>query len=702
MVAPKDRSKRFSKQEYYENPADFVPTFHEEVAPYAKVIVNGMYWEAKYPRLLTIDQTRQLHHENRFPCLVVGEITCDPYGSIEFFSKSTSIAHPLYAYDPSLNEAVDLPEWEGRGPIIVGVDHLPAEFPKESSEFFGDPLVSLVAKVAKSNGALPIEKQADELPAEICNGIIASGGSLTPSYKYIDDLRAKRRESAKVTEQRNILFLGAGMVSGPAVEYLLNDPRNSVTVADQNIKQAETLLAHYAKKAKDIGRDAEGRNQAARAVTLDVSHTDNLSNLISSHDIVVSLVPWHMHPMVMDLCIKADVPCVTASYVTPKIQELHGAAVDAGVTLVNEMGLDPGIDIMSSLQMLDKIRKSGGVVRSYESYCGALPEPESARNCLGYKFSWSPRGVLVAVQRPCKFKWNNKIIDLEGKYLYDVAQDFNPFPGLNMDWVPNGNSLDYSGVYGLGDEAHTVVRATLRYKGFAAVARGLRELGIVNAETLHEALDPKSTVHASWLSLIGNLAGLSGDPQEVKVSGLPEFLAQRLAAKRDEIANMEQLKGFYSGSELPPLDKEVSAVMSALQELTLLDETKLAKKVKSGAVIDSLAGMLENELKYDAGEQDFVLMYHRFIADFEHEGKTKVFESSLAARGSSHASATATTVGLPCGIAVQLVLNGVITKPGVVRPITDDVYNPVMMELRRCGIAMKEGERVLGPLATNA
>eukprot|EP01060_Flectonema_neradi_P025934 TRINITY_DN3479_c0_g1_i1.p1 TRINITY_DN3479_c0_g1~~TRINITY_DN3479_c0_g1_i1.p1 ORF type:complete len:962 (+),score=209.17 TRINITY_DN3479_c0_g1_i1:39-2924(+) len=687
MVEPLDPNTQFDKNDYYANPDKYVPIFHEKVAPYAKVIINGMYWEEKYPRLMTIEQTRHLAKEGRLPTLVLGEITCDPFGSIEYFTKSTSIAHPLYCYDPHSDEAIDIEHFKGQGPIVVGVDHLPAEFPMESSEFFGDPLVPLVKAVATSDGTKPLDDQKENLPGVVYNGIIASHGALTPNYEYINDLRAQRDTTKKEREGRNILFLGAGMVSGPAVEYLLRDPRNSITLADTNIAAADAILEQFGGDASHPGRDAGGRIQAARTTKLDVSNKTHLAKLVKEADVVISLVPWTMHPEVMNICIDQGVPVVTASYVSPAIQELHQKAKDAGVTILNEMGLDPGIDIMSSLQMLDKIKKNGGIVKSYESYCGALPEPESANNCLGYKFSWSPKGVLLAAQRPCTFKWNDKIVDFEGRDLYDIAQPFTPFKGLSMEWVPNGNALGYEDVYKLHD-AHTIVRATLRFKGFSTVIRSMRELGLLNAGDVADAVKSDGDEYLSWPSLIAKL-------NNTEVQDLAQTLADKLKIRREEMKANDNVNNFFDYSTQRPIEDDVSESMAGLKELRLLDESHLAAKVPSGEVIDSLGATLNDSLQYEANEQDFVLMYHRLIVDYPHNQSTVVHEASLAQRGTSHMSSTAKTVGLPVGIGAQLVLDGVIKSTGVVRPITEDVYNPVMRELYKQHVRMVEKEKVV-------
>ena len=683
MVEHKDPEKKFDKAEYYKSPENFIPTFHKDVAPYAKVIINGMYWEEKYPRLLTVNQTRELSRQDKLPLLVLGEITCDPYGSIEFFTKSTSIAHPTYCYCPKTDSEVSIEDFDGQGPLIVGVDHLPAEFPVESSHFFGEPLVDLVKGIVASDASQTIEQQQKTLAPELYNAIITAHNKLTPNYEYISDLRKARDDTKK---HRNILFLGAGMVSGPAVEYLLKDPRNSITLADMSVKNAEAVLEKWAGNAFHAGRDPAGRVQSARAVSLDVTHIEHLTNMVKGADVVISLVPWTEHPKVMNICIDQGVPCCTASYVSPGVAELHDKAEAAGVTILNEMGVDPGIDIMSSFQLLDHIRAEGGVVRSYESFCGALPEPEAANNCLGYKFSWSPKGVLLAAQRPCTFKWNDAVIDCDGPKLYDLALPFTPFNALSMEWVPNGNALNFKDVYGLHD-AHTILRATLRFGGFSTVIKGMRELGMLEADATHPGLEATSAGTVTWKQVVEDLAGTN-------IEGLPAKLTEKLQAARDRLAAVENIDGFIAEGGRKTLDEEVQECMKGMEELGLFEDSAAAPKAQKGSVIDALAETLNVNLAFEAHENDFVIMYHRVKADYPH-GVSKVHTATMTERGSSRLSATANTVGLPVAIGAQLVLDGQITKAGIVRPITKDVYNPVMRELEKLGVKLHEKESVV-------
>eukprot|EP00756_Hemistasia_phaeocysticola_P029304 Hpha_TRINITY_DN16223_c2_g6::TRINITY_DN16223_c2_g6_i1::g.13284::m.13284/K00293/LYS9; saccharopine dehydrogenase (NADP+, L-glutamate forming) len=460
---------------------------------------------------------------------------------------------------------------------------------------------------------------------------------------------------------------------------LLQDPRNSVVVADQDVSKAEQILAEYAGGKARVGRDATGRLQDARAVAFNTNSKESLDSLVKDADLVVSLVPWTYHPMVMEACIEHNTHCVTASYVTPGIRAFNDRAKAKHLTFINELGLDPGIDIMSTLQMLDKIRKAGGVVRGYQSFCGALPEPESARNTMGYKFSWSPRGVLLAAKRPSKFLWKGEEVTVPGDILYETARPFRPFRSLALQWVPNGDATSYKSVYGFGDELETCVRATLRYDGFAQSVRGLRELGLLEPDNKSPGGD--------WRELLAKSVGASGASGAELRQGVENFLRGALTAKR---AQAQQLGDFGADVSLPPLDDEIETALAALKELRLTDDSPIPH-TESGQVIDALAETMQHRLHYHPHENDFVLMYHRFDVEYP-RGRRAVHESSLAMRGTDAGSATAMTVGLPVGIAAQQVLDGSITARGVIRPVTPDVYDPIMQELRRNGVHVQEDE----------
>jgi len=263
-----------------------------------------------------------------------------------------------------------------------------------------------------------------------------------------------------------VLVLGAGYVSSPVVEYLTREQDVGVTLAAAIKEEANGIAANY---------------ERTEPVLLDVKERpDLLESLISDHDLVISLLPWDLHPMVADVAIGKGTDMVTASYLSPEVMHIlrndfflpftqmekrHAAAVSAGVTVVNEVGADPGIDHLLAMQCFDEAHTGGGKVEKFISFCGGLPAPESSGNPLGYKFSWSPRGALLNMLAGAKYLENgsNVMIEPNGGLL-EAARDMNFLPGFNLEGFPNRDSTKYGDLYGI-NEANTVLRGTLRYKG---------------------------------------------------------------------------------------------------------------------------------------------------------------------------------------------------------------------------------------------
>ncbi len=238
---------------------------------------------------------------------------------------------------------------------------------------------------------------------------------------------------------RRVLVLGSGFVSGPVVEYL-TDPAvkrsrdNFVTVGSLDLPQAQKLCAN---------------NAAARPISFNASDQAALEAAVKNSDLVISMLPATAHLPVARACIEFKKNMVTASYISPDMRKLHVAAARAGVTILNEVGLDPGIDHMSAMSIIDKVKDMGGRVLTFESMCGGLPAPEAADNPLGYKFSWSPRGVLLAAQNAAVFRKAGKTVSIEGADLLRSAAPVSIMPALNLEHLPNRNSLQYEKVYGL-------------------------------------------------------------------------------------------------------------------------------------------------------------------------------------------------------------------------------------------------------------
>ena len=267
-------------------------------------------------------------------------------------------------------------------------------------------------------------------------------------------LRLRAEKSVKVSgdfsSDRKALVLGAGYVSAPVVEYLTRDSGLGVTVAASIKAEADAVA------------EAHSRTEP---VLLDIQESpDKLEDLVKSHDIVVSLLPWQLHPKIAEMAIATGTNMVTASYLSEGIKAKHQAAVDAGVTIVNECGVDPGIDHFLAMECFDNVHEGAGKVESFVSFCGGLPAPECSDNPLGYKFSWSPRGALLNMLSGARYLANGEVVDIEENGgLLDAATSMDFLPGFSLEGYPNRDSTIYTDLYGIR-EAHTVLRGTLRYK----------------------------------------------------------------------------------------------------------------------------------------------------------------------------------------------------------------------------------------------
>ena len=312
--------------------------------------------------------------------------------------------------------------------------------------------------------------------------MITDSGRLTPKFEYIADLRRKAGTvQVKDNTGKRVLLLGAGMVAQPVVDTLTQAAGTRLTIA--------SLHEHDARKL------AQG-NPRVRIAPLDISNREGVAALVSDSDVVISLVPATFHPSVAEVCIEKRKHMVTASYISPAMGALHERATQAGVTILNEIGLDPGIDHLSTMKIIDEVKHAGGRILAFSSVCGGLPAPEASDNPLGYKFSWSPRGVLAAGLNASKCLRDGKIHTTPKGRLFDHAANFDiHYPGFNLECLPNRDSTIYSSLYGIED-AHTVFRGTLRFRGFSELMGGLARLGLFD-----EAENPrlKSSPTPTWV-----------------------------------------------------------------------------------------------------------------------------------------------------------------------------------------------------------
>lgn len=427
-----------------------------------------------------------------------------------------------------------------------------------------------------------------------------------------------------------ILVLGAGMVAGPLVRYLL-DAGAELTVTSLEIAEAERLI---------------GGRAAGRALQFDVVDDDTLSRLVAGHDLVVSLVPYAYHPKVAGHCLRHGRHLITASYVAPAMQALDGAARAAQLTFVNELGLDPGIDHMSAMRVIDAIAREGGRLRSFRSYCGGLPAPEATDNPLGYKFSWAPRGVLLACRNGAHYRREGREVTVPPERLFRDMHLLSVPGAGDFEAYPNRDSLVYLEAYGLPADIETLFRGTLRNLGWC--------------DTLHAC---------------GRLGLLDDRPREV-AGTRGAFVRGLLGAAPDEDvrAAATRVLGAPVGN-LPAAN---------LAWLGLGDEVPLPDGPRSP--LDVLGDAMLEKLTYRPGERDMVVMFHEFLFDAA-AGRRRRTTSRLVAFGEPGGdSAMARTVSLPAAVAARLILDGRLNERGVVRPVTPAIYEPVLGELKLLGI----------------
>jgi saccharopine dehydrogenase-like NADP-dependent oxidoreductase len=438
---------------------------------------------------------------------------------------------------------------------------------------------------------------------------------------------------------KNVLVLGAGLVSKPLVVYLL-EKGYQVKVASRTVSKAEVLVDGF---------------ENGQAESLNVDNQEQLQNLIQAADIVISLVPYTHHVKIAKICIEFKKHLITTSYVSAAMQDLNNAAHKAGILILNEIGLDPGIDHMSAMRIIHSVEKRQGKVISFQSYCGGLPALEHNNLPFGYKFSWSPRGVVMAGKNNGQFLEDGKVIfipskDLFRNYIIIDIEDIGSFEAYT-----NRDALPYKDLYGLQD-AHTVFRGTLRNYGWCYAMKKAQELG------LFDDSERKDLTGLTYNQMIGKLIGSEDDENIIEETAW--FL--NLELHSTVIKNFNWL-GLFDDEPLP-------------------DETN---------VMDIFSALLQKKLVMRENELDLIVLYHRFIAKVN--GKEELITSTLIDNGIPNGdSAMSRTVSLPAAIATALILEGKINMTGVHIPIQPGIYNPVLDELSQLKIECVEKVMAIG------
>lgn len=440
---------------------------------------------------------------------------------------------------------------------------------------------------------------------------------------------------------RNILIFGAGRSASSLIRYLLsksNEEQLHLTVAD--------LSLHLAK--------AKTQNHPnATPLALDIFNADERRKAIASASIVISMLPAHLHIEIAKDCLEFKKHLVTASYISDAMQALNEDAIKNNLIFMNEIGLDPGIDHMSAMKVIDEIRSKGGKMILFESFCGGLVAPESDNNLWNYKFTWAPRNVVLAGQGGAA-----KFIQ-EGTYKYIPYSalfrrtEFLEVEGYGkFEAYSNRDSLKYRSVYGL-DDILTLYRGTIRRVGFSRAWNMFVQLGMTDDSYIIE--DSENMSYRQFINSF--LPYHPTDSAEIKT---------RLILKIDQDDIM--------------WDK--------LLELDLFNPNKKVNLPKATPA-QILEKILTDSWALEPEDKDMIVMYHKF--GYELNGEKKQIDSKMVCIGDDQTyTAMAKTVGLPVAIATLLILNGKITTPGVQLPIKKEVYEPILKELEEYGVIFNE------------
>lgn len=441
---------------------------------------------------------------------------------------------------------------------------------------------------------------------------------------------------------RKILVIGAGRSTSSLIQYLLFNAENEnwfVTIADQS---------------KELAMKAANNHEKARAIAFDVNNDEERNRLVDENNLIISMLPAHMHIAVAKDCIRLKKHMVTASYVSKEMKALKQEAIDAGVIIMNEIGVDPGIDHLSAMRLIDEIRENGGELEAFETFTGGLVAPESDNNPWNYKFTWNPRNVVLAGQGTVKFIQNRKYKYIPYHKLFRRTEIIDIDGHGKFEGYANRDSLQYREIYGLKD-IPTMYRGTLRKPGFCRAWDVFVQLGATDDSYVMEGSE--NMTNREFINSF--LAYNESDSVELKFK-------HYLNIRQDDV---------------DLFDKFVW--------LGIFENTKIGLKDATPAQI--LQHILEQKLSLSPNDKDMIVMWHRFL--FKQDGNFKEIHSSMVVKGDDQIyTAMAKTVGLPVAIATKMILNDVIKTPGVHVPISKEIYEPILSELENYGVHFQEKE----------
>lgn len=438
---------------------------------------------------------------------------------------------------------------------------------------------------------------------------------------------------------KKILVLGAGRTASSLINYLASKAGENdwqITIADMSLELAQS-------KAKNLSR--------TKAIQFNIFNEEERSALIKKMDIVVSLLPETLHIHLVKDCLRFKVNLVTASYVSSQMASYDEQVKKAGLIFLNEMGLDPGIDHMDTLRLINKIKHKGGKLISLRSYGGGLIAPESDDNPWGYKITWNPMNVVIAGMASARYVQDGKLRIVPYNRLF---LDIHPveIPGVGMlEAYPNRDSIKYRRIYNV-PKIPNVFRGSLRKPGFCRAWNALVKIGLT---------DNRYFVP---------------DADRLSYNELLSFYF----VKNKNISTKEKLINFLNESD-------ESEIIKKIEWLGLLSDEKI--ELTEATPADILLALLQKKWKFTERDKDMVILHTEI--EYQVEDKNEKITSTLVLHGKeNYNTAMSTTVGLPLGVGVNLILNNKISQRGVIIPIHQDIYKPALKELSELGIVFKE------------
>ena len=430
-------------------------------------------------------------------------------------------------------------------------------------------------------------------------------------------------------DTKKIILFGAGRSARHLVYFLVE----GAVLGQWTVVVADTNVSHWL--------DEYGQMNHVEFIAGDAAEAKFRHKLIAHSNLVISMLPAFMHAEVVKDCINFHVHVFTPSYVSPEVNAMNERAIQEGVLVLNEMGVDPGIDHISAMEIIHRLKSKGAEIESFESYTGGLVAPASDDNLWGYKISWNPRNIILAGSSGhAMYRENDKLRMVPYFKLFDEVETVVASDGVCYDAYANRNSVHYLELYGL-ENVRKLVRGTLRKQGYCRGWSFLVKNGFVNDDTKIPA-----AAFSTWKDLSQSLLGVNFN----------------INNENEQVADMLQEIGIFSNE---PLSKKELTCAQHLQEL------------------------LEKKWVLKEGDRDMIVMVHKF--GYNLNGKKFMLTSSMVLEGDDELkTAMSKTVGMPIAFAVQRLFNGDFSSRGVQIPVSPEFYEPLLHDLNNYGISFIE------------